>query len=278
MPLQPGSEDPDVQSSYFFPMLTTQQMLLLVFLFIVCICVWVQSPDNAVYNSQAYVINMDHHKDRLSTIHAKYNASDLRPELGALQRVKAVDGTMVDWTRVVHGHSIESLKRVATTGKRRAHEELTPGAVGCYLSHLAVWTLFLESRRSYALIFEDDADIMPSTMSQLKKCVDEMQEDWDMLLLGWEGESVPHGPHTRKVTSFVRLHGYVISERCARRLLPAMLPMKVQVDWAITSLIPTLDLKVFGASPHVTDITYQGTSIQTPFESEVNGDPPSSSG
>lgn len=222
-----------------------------------------------MYDSRAYVINMDRHADRLSLIQHKYDASDVRSELGALRRVRAIDGTMADWTPVVHPDSLGPLQRVSRTGKRIAHEELTPGAVGCYLSHLAVWTEFLRSHKSRALVFEDDADIKPDTMSRMMTCIAELPDDWDLLLLGWEntGQSVPHGHHTSRVTGFARTHAYVISDRCARRLLPAMLPMKVQVDWAITSMIPIWDLKVFGASPCVTNVSFQGTSIQTPFES-----------
>ena len=244
-------------------------MLVLVFMCIVCVLVWLQTPDPDFFEDApmcpVYVINLKKHTDRLRIFQEKYDTSDARAHLGKACRFPAVEGDAVDWLDVVSPDRLEALQRVATTGKRMTHHELTPGAVGCYMSHIGAWKKLVASNRPFALIFEDDADVPPDMFAKLSQCMKEIPENWDLFLLGWEGsgDSTAVGKHITKMKRFLRGHAYMISQKCARTLLPTMLPMTQQVDWAMSAHIPRIN--VFGATDQIVPVNWQGTSIQTPL-------------
>ena len=93
-------------------------------------------PSDAPSDARAYVINLDRNPERLATFRGRYAASGLPHPL---ERFPALDGRALDYDAVVHPAARAELDEVLATGRRRRHEQLTPGAVGCYHSHLACW-------------------------------------------------------------------------------------------------------------------------------------------
>jgi len=106
------------------------------------------------------------------------------------------------------------------------------GAVGCYLSHLAVWREFLDTNEEHALILEDDLD--PTQISRLSQNIEWLmrrEDQWDIGLLGWVGTL--YDPHK----GFIGAHAYIVSRYAAKMLVEESLPIRKQVDFVINDLI-----------------------------------------
>jgi len=92
---------------------------------------------------KAYLINLDRSPGRLEFMQAQFDALGL-----AVERVSGVDGSAIDLTPY--------------QGSR-----LTPGEVGCFLSHRAIWQKLVDSSEERALVMEDDvrlSDALPGLL------------------------------------------------------------------------------------------------------------------
>jgi glycosyl transferase family 25 len=58
---------------------------------------------------------------------------------------------------------------------------LTPGEVGCLLSHIAVWRIIVEEGLATALILEDDAHFRRNADAYLAEVLAEAPQDWDII-------------------------------------------------------------------------------------------------
>lgn len=89
-----------------------------------------------------YLINMDRSTDRLDIMNKRLL------ELGLdFERVSAVEGAKL---------SVAELSRVSAPNWKYPNK-LTPGEIGCFLSHKKCWELFLASDEDWALVLEDDS-------------------------------------------------------------------------------------------------------------------------
>src|SRR5690606_15402798 len=89
---------------------------------------------------QVYLINLDRATERLAHMQQAFNAAGI-----AFTRISAVDGRTL---------SEEDLKRFQTAEGYWGW--LTPGEIGCFLSHRLCWQTILDGNDNYAAIFEDD--------------------------------------------------------------------------------------------------------------------------
>lgn len=112
---------------------------------------------------------------------------------------------------------------------------MTRPAVGCFLSHLAIWKRFLSSDEPYILVLEDDAVPAPDLDAARGRAImDTMPNDADMLLLGctiMDGLAEPSGsPQFSRVYYFNGTFAYILTREGCSRLLRAMLPIKTHID------------------------------------------------
>ena len=113
------------------------------------------------------------------------------------------------------------------------------GAVGCALSHVALWERLVSSGEPYMAIFEDDAvikrDVDVQALAQHA-----VHLGCDVLLLGWR---LPidtwFRPRLRSVDEefkelvaprFYETHAYIITNKGARALLAEVRPIEMQID------------------------------------------------
>lgn len=99
------------------------------------------------------------------------------------------------------------------------------GRRGCYQSHQYTLSLFLrESSSPYALIFEEDAqilskDIAINSFSKLQT-LQEIHSAWDILSLGSHfDESITVSPGILKSKSFIEAHAYFVSRAGAAKII-----------------------------------------------------------
>lgn len=115
---------------------------------------------------------------------------------------------------------------------------LTPGEIGCALSHLAVYKRVVDEKIPYALIFEDDVAICP----ELAKVLVAIDADRSLIrygitlfsecpILSSPSLKLPIGGmclHNVKGGCFA--HAYIITNEAARKLIELQTPVKHVAD------------------------------------------------
>ncbi|MDD3585919.1 MAG: glycosyltransferase family 25 protein [Thermoguttaceae bacterium] len=118
--------------------------------------------------------------------------------------------------------------------------EAMPAEIGCYLSHLKVWELFLASDKKYALVCEDDVTPVPEFCSILEEAI-KYQSSWDLLRLvgSRKKSSITYRTLTSDfrlcttITGMVITAGYVINRKAAERLILKLNRIVLPVDAAM---------------------------------------------
>jgi GR25 family glycosyltransferase involved in LPS biosynthesis len=123
----------------------------------------------------------------------------------------------------------------------------TYGMLGCFLSHQKTWKTILKNNDKYALIMEDDCNLVNSFQKDLKLALDDLFKIdplWDFLYVGSFGASDPNcnynlihsfskivlpniknakqQPNSKYVfipEAPIGFHCYIISNQCAKKLL-----------------------------------------------------------
>ena len=61
------------------------------------------------------------------------------------------------------------------------NNKLTPGQIGCALSHIKIWEKAIKDNNKYILVLEDDA-IIPSNFNTIfKNSIENLPKNWDLL-------------------------------------------------------------------------------------------------
>lgn len=179
-------------------------------------------------------INLKHRVDRWDALVQRMSAVGI----DKITKVPAVDGRKLP----------ESLiKRFLCPSVEfgeapRSHLSLTPPAVGCFLSHLAVWRWTIRQRLRRVLVLEDDA--MPSTEhspEMFRKTMASIPANIDHVFLGriiMGGLAEPTGaPGLGRLYYFNGTFAYLITPRACSFLLEHLLPMRAHIDHQISSVL-----------------------------------------
>ena len=228
---------------------------------------WLQTPWPRS-KTCSFVINLPHDGQRLRRFKRLYREGDFADV--PLTVVEGVNGKNVRWEDYVAPDALDKLKKMVTSGYREDHPDLTPGAVGCYLSHMRVFELVASCGHPYAYVFEDDADILPGARAAFDRALSRIPPDWDIVLLGHLARGVEYCEGVVEADFFLLNHAYALSARAARRLLTlGMLPMKKQVDWALSDMIEEYGLKIYALEPKMAMQNYKfQTNIQSPLKDD----------
>lgn len=221
-------------------------------------------PSHGTPEVLSIVINLPRNKDRLHRFLKAYHASDFTRV--PIRRLVAIDGNDVDWSEYLDNEALEQLMTMQRTGYRKAHPDLTPGAVGCYLSHLQAWRRIAESGAPYGFVFEDDAKLPRTALRTFERALLGVPSEWDIILLGYMGKGEPVTPDVKRMDGFLCLHAYAISAAAAKRLWKNMMPIRQQVDWELNVRMRDEGLDVYGLSPILVYQDWQGTDIQAPLK------------
>jgi GR25 family glycosyltransferase involved in LPS biosynthesis len=122
---------------------------------------------------QIQVINLQHRTDR-------------RAEF--LRNNSKVDVEVV-WIDAVDGRKVDRNELLANNILGRRHEHFTPGQVGCALSHRWLWEACCRCETEW-IICEDDAQLRSDFKIRLAKLLDQLHNEWDFLLLGYNFDSI----------------------------------------------------------------------------------------
>jgi glycosyl transferase family 25 len=175
-----------------------------------------------------YFINLDRALRRREHMEAQARRTGLR-----LQRISGIDGSAL---------SVE--ERQCWNPRTATGRQLTAGEIGCFLSHRKAWQAVAEGSATYAAVFEDDVFLSDDSSAVL--------QDWRWLPDGTELVKTETfmrkvflrgpfhaGPAGRRLARLSYQHygtgGYILSKRCAAKLLAATETFHVAVDIAMFS-------------------------------------------
>lgn len=119
------------------------------------------------YGIPIYVINMASSTERLADVTAQMERLNL-----TFERIEAVVGAEL---------SQDEINKVydADANKKRHHRNLTPGEIGCYVSHRKAWQKIVEGDSEFALVLEDDIHINDNLTACFELVTKSM--GWDFL-------------------------------------------------------------------------------------------------
>jgi GR25 family glycosyltransferase involved in LPS biosynthesis len=226
---------------------------------------------------EIFLINLASKKDRLDNFINVYNKTDLYG-IKNFQRISAVNGRELKLDRYVSKTGLQDIEMIETRGYRIRHNQLTRGAVGCYLSHLNIYKIVRNNKIPYALIFEDDVKFKSYDLyRKMRILMAKIPDDWDMLLLGCACHVCTHNGEYRDVDHFFLLHAYVIKLSGAEKILNAIefLPIRQQIDSELSALASKNIIKVYCSTTPLVwqDPKINKTTIQTPLKLSPNVNP-----
>jgi glycosyl transferase family 25 len=186
----------------------------------------------------------------------------MRKQLRALhlpfQRIEAVDGSVLT--------SEERGLYSKANALQYSRRELTPGEIGCALSHARMWERMIREKIREVLIFEDDVligDALPRILAKRSR----LPKDWEMINFSTDAPQEPFG---RFLTDIYRASrhkdwadrssAYLLRLRGARKLLQHVYPIGHTAD-GLTWRTDITGLVSYGIYPRVVILSELDSSI-----------------
>lgn len=210
---------------------------------------------------RVYLVNLDKRQDRLEQL---MTAEPYWKTYPAWERVSAVDGKTL------------ALTPFLCSLFKNNNFEWKKSVMGCLLSHLRIWTSFLQTAHEYALILEDDVRFVPDWRSRWETMAKEIPSDAEVLYLGGvlpqnkaalplASESVNGSwqrvlpnrfftPDTPTPIFHFCTFSYVLHRRGAQKLMDFLMKSDLKAFTACDHLLghPILGLTHYHASPLLT--------------------------
>lgn len=217
-----------------------------------------------------YLINLARNRDRLLRFKKYYSQTDLS-KVKDFIRIDAVDGSKINPRMYVSASGWSDIQDVTWYGYRTKHNQLTVGAVGCYLSHIHVYKQIRSSDANYGIVFEDDVRfIKQDVYRQIRNAISNLPSDWDMLLLGCVCHVCDKHPTYQELKHFFLLHAYIIKKSGAIKVLDHLegKPIRQQIDSELSTLASNNKIKILCMNRWIVsqDNKENTTTIQTPMK------------
>jgi len=170
------------------------------------------------------------------------------------RRWPAVDGRDLDLADLVASGDLrqEALSRLFMPDDAKVFGlDLTPGAIGCAMSHIQVWIDIMQrrgndefdgtDREQVFLVVEDDCEFLPGFSEEgFRARLAEVPEDWELVFLGGVDaigvqDLLQISPGIRRVYNGSReTTGYIINVQGVRSALEVCTPLMWQLDTQLT--------------------------------------------
>ncbi len=139
---------------------------------------------------------------------------------------------------------------------------LTPGALGCALSHKAIWEKVAREKLGRVLVLEDDAVLPEGFVRAARETLSQLPANWDFVYLG-SGQYEFEEAITSCVVRPTRAYGlfaYAVTWTGCEKLLQGCFPLRYQLD---TELWMNFShLRVFLVHPPLVDEQKTKSDIQ----------------
>jgi glycosyl transferase family 25 len=181
------------------------------------------------------VINLAHRTDKWLAVSSRMAAVGLNN----LIKVPAIEGGKLSLGAIAPllGQPLELIELPPTS-----HLTLTRPAIGCFLSHVAIWQRMIEQKLPRMLIFEDDAT--PAAKFdpiRFSSAVNQMPQAAQMVLFGrtiMNGMAEkPQGSDLARIYYFNGTFAYLITPAACQFLIPLLLPMNGHIDHEISKVL-----------------------------------------
>ena len=180
-------------------------------------------------------INLDRRRDRWDTLCKRLSVAGPTK----LIRAPAVEGAQLSDDRITAllGVSADRLDQAP-----RSHLALTRPAIGCFLSHLAVWRWVLEMNLPRVLVLEDDAAPAANyDVHRLRSFMTSIPHEMGLVFLGriiMGGlAEQPFGSPLARLYYFNGTFAYLITPAACRVLLRHLLPLRSHIDHQISRVL-----------------------------------------
>ncbi len=117
-----------------------------------------------------YVINLDRSPARLVSCQLRLNTAKV-----TFERIHAVDGAALNDDQL---HSFYSAER----NQKEYYKTLTPGEIGCYMSHRKAWQKIASGQSRYGIVLEDDINVV-GDLSHVMQALNSLSFNWDTIKL-----------------------------------------------------------------------------------------------
>ena len=117
-----------------------------------------------------YVINLDRSPARLVSCQQRLNTAKV-----TFERIHAVDGAALNDDQL---HSFYSAER----NQKEYYKTLTPGEIGCYMSHRKAWQKIASGQSRYGIVLEDDINVV-GDLSHVMQALNSLSFNWDTIKL-----------------------------------------------------------------------------------------------
>ena len=181
------------------------------------------------------VINLAHRTDRWHAVSSRMSAIGL----DKLIKVPAIEGARLSLPAIspLLGQPIDVIEAAP-----RSHFTLTRPAIGCFLSHLAIWRWMIANKLPRALIVEDDAYPAASfDAARFRTVLNSIPDDVGMVLLGriiMNGMAdKAQGSDLARIYFFNGTFAYLMTPAACRALIPSLLPLGGHIDHQISSVL-----------------------------------------
>jgi GR25 family glycosyltransferase involved in LPS biosynthesis len=175
-------------------------------------------------------INLDRRPDR------NLNVIEQIKKLGLTEiteRFSAIDGTKIDMnnvdTNIITQDGINFAKKSDII-----YTHLTVGAIGCAMSHRAIYQKIIDENINSCLILEDDITIDNKFNEKIKiieNYIKQNRLDYDLFFLGFHHTA--KYDNTNKYKIVYGLFGYIVTNKGAKKLLN-LFPLTYQIDTEIS--------------------------------------------
>ena len=198
-----------------------------------------------------FIINMASSIERWHTTSSRLQAIGLEGT-----RFEATVGKALSEQEVASWYSAE-------LNRKRHHRNMTPGEIGCYVSHMRIWEKIRDEHIPFCIILEDDLTIE----SNLADAITNLQrlKNWDLIKLSDNRENpfIDEASLNNDLTlgNYLKgpngCQGYAISLTGAKKLLqrkPFFRPVDVDIQFH-----SEVDLNITGIKPYpvAEDLAFQ---------------------
>lgn len=233
-----------------------------------------------------FCINLGRRQDRWNEFMSQEGIRNLGKD--AVKRWEAVDGATLD----INADNRISVRVKRNIGKklRRAWEDInSPGAVGCYLSHVGLWQWLVQSGTDLCIIMEDDCVVPADFGGKIRQLWEESavinNKRYDLCILhrrcgvvsglggdgdgdGGDGGNGGDGGDEKieRLDTFHNTTAYIITRDCAKRLLDEIFPIQVHIDRMMAMYKILYGLRMYRVKENWLNITSSGSKSDINIE------------
>jgi len=173
-------------------------------------------------------INLDRRLDRKANVIEQLKKVEL---VNITERFSAIDGKKLDLNNIdkniITPIGIDFAKK-----SEIIYTHLTVGAIGCAMSHRAIYQKIINENINSCLILEDDITIDDRFNEKIKYIENQISNiDYDLFFLGFHPGTTYD--ETMRYKSVYGLFGYIVTKSGAKKLLD-LFPITYQIDTEIS--------------------------------------------